>query len=72
MDLDIGRVVRMRREELRLGKTELANMAGLSVQTISRIEKGHEFRYSTLSRIVDALRLRFDQYHHHLNETKEC
>lgn len=68
MNVDIGCVVKMRREELFLGKTELAKMTGLSVQTINRIEKGHEFRYSTLHKIIKVLNLRFD---HNCNSLKE-
>lgn len=62
-DEDIGRLVRLRREELLVGKTELAKMTGLSVQTINRIESGYEFRYSTIAKIIDALRERLNQNH---------
>ncbi len=57
----IGSLIKMRREELLVGKTELAKMTGLSVQTINRIEGGSEYRYSTITKIINALRVRFDE-----------
>ncbi|MBW2063381.1 MAG: helix-turn-helix transcriptional regulator [Deltaproteobacteria bacterium] len=47
--------VRKLREALLMSKTELARKAGLSAQTIDRIEKGNNSRAETKRRIIEAL-----------------
>jgi DNA-binding XRE family transcriptional regulator len=47
--------VRKLREALLMSKTELARKAGLSAQTIDRIEKGNNCRAETKRRIIEAL-----------------
>lgn len=44
-----------------LSKTELARMAGISLLTLDRIEKGMSCRLSTQRKILMALGLRFTQ-----------
>ena len=51
---------RIRQSRL-LGKTELARMAGLSLLTIDRIEKGKSCRLSTQRKILLALGLKMSQ-----------
>ena len=46
-----------------LGKTELARMAGLSLLTIDRIEKGSKCRLATQRKILLALGLKITQRH---------
>ncbi len=60
-----GEDLRKYREELMLSKAELAKIAGVSVQTVHRIETGENFRYLSLIKIVDALRQKFDQCRNH-------
>mgnify|MGYP001577595791 CR=1 FL=1 len=49
------------REARMLSKTELARMAGISLLTLDRIEKGMSCRLSTQRKILMALGLRFTQ-----------
>ncbi|MBI3000582.1 MAG: helix-turn-helix domain-containing protein [Deltaproteobacteria bacterium] len=49
------------RESRMLSKTELARMAGISLLTLDRIEKGMSCRLSTQRKILMALGLRFTQ-----------
>jgi len=49
------------RQSRLLGKTELARMAGLSLLTIDRIEKGKSCRLSTQRKILLALGLKMSQ-----------
>ena len=44
-----------------MSKAELARMANVSVQTIDRIEKGHECRLDTRRKIIIALGYKLDQ-----------
>ncbi len=46
-----------------LGKTEFARMAGLSLLTIDRIEKGKRCRLATQRKILLALGLKISQRH---------
>lgn len=61
MKLTTGDDVRKCREELMLGKAELAKMAGLSAQTLHRIESGQKCRYPSLNKIIKVLRQQNDQ-----------
>jgi len=47
--------VRQIREEKMMSKAELARQAGVTVQTIDRIEKGHDCRLDTKRKILFAL-----------------
>ena len=47
--------VRKAREDKMMSKAELARKAGLTVQTIDRIERGHECRLATKRKIILAL-----------------
>ena len=49
------------RELQMMCKAELARMANVSVQTIDRIEKGHECRLDTRRKIIIALGYKLDQ-----------
>lgn len=49
------------RETRMMSKAELARHANVSVQTIDRIEKGHECRLDTRRKIITALGYRLDQ-----------
>jgi DNA-binding XRE family transcriptional regulator len=49
------------RELLMMSKAELARQANVSVQTIERIEKGHECRLDTRRKIIIALGYKLDQ-----------
>ena len=44
-----------------MSKAELARQANVSVQTIDRIEKGHECRLDTRRKIIIALGYKLDQ-----------
>lgn len=49
--------VRKVREERMMSKAELARRAGLSVQTINRLERGMDCRLDTKRKIITALGL---------------
>ena len=49
------------RELRMMSKAELARQASVSVQTIDRIEKGHECRLDTRRKIIIALGYKLDQ-----------
>tara|TARA_B100000315_G_scaffold33053_1_gene27735 strand:- start:237 stop:437 length:201 start_codon:yes stop_codon:yes gene_type:complete len=49
------------RELRMMSKAELARQANVSVQTIDRIEKGHECRMDTRRKIIIALGYQLDQ-----------
>tara|TARA_B100000315_G_scaffold3399_1_gene3353 strand:+ start:1828 stop:2028 length:201 start_codon:yes stop_codon:yes gene_type:complete len=49
------------RELRMMSKAELARQANVSVQTIDRIEKGHECRLDTRRKIIIALGYKLDQ-----------
>ena len=49
--------VRVMRENLLMSKSELAKIAGLSVLTLNRVERGEECRMSTKRKIIKALGL---------------
>ena len=49
------------RELLMMSKAELARQANVSVQTIDRIEKGHECRLDTRRKIIIGLGYKLDQ-----------
>jgi DNA-binding XRE family transcriptional regulator len=49
------------REQVLISRTELARKAGLSVQTIERIEKGEGCRLETKRKIILALGLRISE-----------
>jgi DNA-binding XRE family transcriptional regulator len=49
------------RELQMMSKAELARQANVSVQTIDRIEKGHECRLDTRRKIIIALGYKLDQ-----------
>jgi DNA-binding XRE family transcriptional regulator len=53
--------VRYIRESRMIGKTELANMAGLSRLTIDRIEKGMPCRMVTQRKLISALGSKLSQ-----------
>lgn len=53
--------VREIRELRMMSKAELARQANVSVQTIDRIEKGHECRLDTRRKIIIALGYKLDQ-----------
>lgn len=52
---DEGERVRARRERLVMGKRELAELAGVSRDTLAAIEDGRGFRRSSLTKIENAL-----------------
>jgi transcriptional regulator with XRE-family HTH domain len=52
---DEGERVRARRERLGMGKRELADLAGVSRDTLAAIEEGQGFRRSSLTKIEQAL-----------------
>jgi len=49
------------RELRMMSKAELARQANVSVQTIDRIEKGHECRLDTRRKIIIGLGYKLDQ-----------
>ena len=49
------------REQVLISRTELARKAGLSVQTIERIEKGEGCRLETKRKIILALDLKISE-----------
>jgi len=49
------------RELRMMSKAELARQANVSVQTIDRIEKGHQCRLDTRRKIIIALGYKLDQ-----------
>ena len=49
------------REQVLISRTELARKAGLSVQTIERIEKGEVCRLDTQRKIILALNLELSE-----------
>jgi len=49
------------RELRMMSKAELARQANVSVQSIDRIEKGHECRLDTKRKIIIALGYKLDQ-----------
>ena len=53
--------VKKNRELRMMSKAELARQANVSVQTIDRIEKGHECRLDTRRKIIIALGYKLDQ-----------
>ncbi|MDE5944564.1 MAG: helix-turn-helix domain-containing protein [Rikenella sp.] len=54
----IGRIVRARREELRLTLRELSTESGVALGALSQLERGHNFSAHTLIRVCDTLDLR--------------
>ena len=48
-------VVRQMREDQMMSKAELARKAGVTVQTIDRIERGYDCRVDTKRKIIEAL-----------------
>ena len=51
---DIGRLIRMRRMELKISQTELANTLGVTFQQVQKYEKGtNRVSASRLQRIAD-------------------
>ncbi len=57
MNKRIGSRLKHRREELLIGKAELARLTGVSVQTITRIEKGASCRVQTMHKLSLSLGL---------------
>ena len=51
------------RQQVLISRTELARKAGLSVQTIVRIEKGKYCRLQTKRKIILALDLKLSETH---------
>ena len=51
------------REQVLVSRAELARKAGLSVQTIVRIEKGKDCRLQTKRKIILALDLKLSETH---------
>lgn len=49
------------RENLMMSKAELARKAGISVQTLNRIERGEVCRVDTQRKILEALNLKVDE-----------
>jgi len=52
--------VREYRDNLMMSKAELARKAGISVQTLNRIEKGEACRVDTQRKILEALNLKVE------------
>ncbi len=48
------------RDNLMMSKAELARKAGISVQTLNRIEKGEACRVDTQRKILEALNLKVE------------
>jgi|TARA_B100000315_G_scaffold62465_1_gene56703 DNA-binding XRE family transcriptional regulator len=57
----VKNLVKKIRELRMMSKAELARQANVSVQTIDRIEKGHECRLDTRRKIIIALGYKLDQ-----------
>jgi len=53
--------VRRIREEALMSKAELARKAGISAQTIDRIEKGKDCRMDTKRKLITALGLKLSE-----------
>lgn len=60
-ELEIRNRVKLIREEKMMSKAELARKAGVSVQTIDRIEKGMSCRLDTKRKILLALDYPLDE-----------
>lgn len=50
----LGRLVRAKRKELRLGLREFAKRAGVDHTVVFRLEQGHDTRSSTVAKIMKA------------------
>jgi len=53
--------VKTYRESLMMSKAELARKAGISVQTLNRIERGEACRVDTQRKILEALNLKVEE-----------
>lgn len=53
----LGRIVRARREELRLTLRELSTESGVALGALSQLERGHNFSVHTLIRVCASLDL---------------
>ena len=62
--LDVGEI-KSRRAKLRWSQAELADRAGVSVGTISKLEEGGELKMQvlTLFKITDALQIPREDFH---------
>lgn len=60
-DMKAPNEVKVFRENLMMSKAELARKAGISVQTLNRIERGEVCRVDTQRKILEALNLRVDE-----------
>lgn len=56
----IGRILRARREELRLSLRALSSESGVALGALSQLERGHNFSAHTLIRVCDSLDLVVD------------
>ncbi len=56
-DMKAPNNVKEHRENLMMSKAELARKAGISVQTLNRIERGEVCRVDTQRKILEALNL---------------
>jgi transcriptional regulator with XRE-family HTH domain len=56
--LELGKVIRTRRKQLRLTQQDVADLTGLARYTIGRVEKGDPgTQLDTLGRVADAVGL---------------
>jgi DNA-binding XRE family transcriptional regulator len=62
-DEEKGNLLKRYREQILMGRAELARKAGLSAQTIYRIEKGGSCRLQTKRKIILALGLELSEKH---------
>lgn len=58
---DFGRTIRSVRKSRRIKQQTLADDLGISRETLSRIENGHEPRMAVLLNLLDALEIEWDQ-----------
>lgn len=61
MPMKIKNRVKEYRDSLMMSKAELARKAGISVQTLNRIERGEACRVDTQRKILEALNLKVEE-----------
>lgn len=59
--MKIKNKVKEYRDSLMMSKAELARKAGISVQTLNRIERGEACRVDTQRKILEALNLKVEE-----------